>query len=260
MVAVAAGCSSGAPRVEPPGNVAAPGGELAIDPAQPMGSLAIGVRPIGDDDDRRWSVPIGDSGALALVPAPFAAGQRVVAVPRIGASVELVAGAQLTIRYGCDGGALEVVPLAGAKLAPGIAWVVPEPRPTEWSPAAVPMVAGQPTPELATWTAGPIAITSTRIAPMHATLRIAVDGREVASVSGEKQLMDGAEPGPIDLRERQPGVAELEAVYEVAANGPWLVVLMVPGYEGSSFVTHLVGRTATRELESLGFYLYSCAF
>ena len=57
-----------------------------------------------------------------------------------------------------------------------------------------------------------------------------------------------------------PGHAEPLAVWSLSPSGPFLVVMLLPGYEGVTLQPMFVEDTSTRVLEGMEVYLYSCAF
>src|SRR5689334_18343639 len=123
VVALAA-CSSPPPPV--PENRAPVGTGIALDVE--LGWL--GVAPVDKREPGDWRV---EGPATVYLPArPAKAGRPVTftAVDTQGASAQVIGAGEQQLPYGCDDGRLEAtaldpIPSARAKLAPGVVWVLP---------------------------------------------------------------------------------------------------------------------------------------
>lgn len=254
------GCAARGGSSATPSNRAATGG-APIEVDGPLGWLA--VVPAAAADDGAWA-PHDPAAAMALVAAPadgLAADMTVTLVPSRGAAVSGRVGATRTIAYGCDGGQLDVAPIDGAaRLPPGVAWILPPSPPSTWQVAPLTLTVGAATADRRGWRLGPLDLELTRTDATHARLTVGDGGRARGEVVLEKSYMDGADPGPIDLTTSQPGVVEPIAGYAIAPAGPWLIVGLIPGYEGVSVVGYLVGERRVELVPSLAVYLYQCAF
>lgn len=263
VVLLAAGvvaCARPAPPPAPVDNRAVAQAPVTVTPGEPLGLLALVAAPARAEGIPYW-VPIAP-GAGALVPAPATvpAGESRVVVSAAGPTATLTAGEATTVTYGCDDGSLAVTPLGG-ELPPGLAWVLPASPPPAWSPAAVPLVVDGASRDEARWRAGRLTVTQTRTSDAAATLVIALDGAEVVRRTDELYFMDGAEPSPLDLTEdHRPGVPTPAAVFAIAPDGPYLVVLDESGFEGAGFTATLVAPDGARPVEELGLGVYFCAF
>lgn len=253
------GCAGRGGATATPSNRAATRGAM-LEVRGPLGWLA--VVPAAADDDGAWAPR--DPTAMALVAAPadgLAAGATVTLIPSRGAAVTGRVGAARAIAYGCDGGTLDVAPIDGAaRLPPGVAWILPPSPPASWQVAPLTLTAGAATADRRGWRLGPLDLELTRTDATHARLTVRDGGRARGEVVLEKSYMDGADPGPIDLTTSQPGVVEPIAGYAIAPAGPWLLVGLIPGYEGVSVVGYLIGDRRVELVSSLAVYLYQCAF
>ncbi len=269
LVASCAGCGS-SPRGKTVGN-GGPGREeateLAVDASTPLGVLALPAFATRPAEAPFWVAITPDApGTVAVVPTPAALvpGTAYTAIPAGGdAPVTLTAGAPITIKYGCDDTPLEVIPLTGAAVTPGLIWVLPSPLPAGWKPARIPLTGPGHARELSRIVAGPLDIRQLRKDKTHAVLLVHVGDHLAHQEENEAYLMNGADPIDLDLSEddHTPGIPTLEAVFELGSGGPYLVVFDRSGYEGVAFETLLVGhKRAARTIESLGLGAYYCAF
>lgn len=264
-LAVTVSCGAPSPPAAPsnvPGGSPGTTAEVQVDPAGPMGALALPAAGEPPTEAPHWIARTSDAAAVVPTPAPLAAGTTYKAISASGASIDLTAGAATMIGYGCDRTPLEVVPLAGAAVPPALVWVLPAPVPAAWSPAAVPLALALDTRAARRWTAGPLVLALERLDRTHARLRISRGEAVAHDERAEAYEMDGAGPIDLDLTAgARPGIPVPEAVFAFAADGPFLVVLDRSGYEGVAFETLLVdGRGRARAIESLGLGVYFCAF
>jgi hypothetical protein len=248
------------------GNLGGGGGAgVTVDPAGPLGMIALPASPAPLDDAPYWvatspdaSVVVPDTGSTPLV-----AGTKYAALSAAGgAPVELTAGAVTTIGYGCDKVDLQVVPLSGARVPPALVWVLPSPLPAGWSPAAVPLTVEQQEKSRRRWKAGTLDLEITRTDATHASLRVGTGDRTLHTQAVEAYFMEGSDEIDLDFTEgRRPGIPFPEAVYAIAPGGPHLVVLDTSGYEGVSFTALLVTQeSGSHEIESASTSAYYCAF
>src|SRR5213075_3481222 len=132
-------------------------------------------------------------------------------------------------------------PLAGPRIAPGPAWILPPDAPPSWRPSALSLSKTHADPTHRAHAAGRLAFDVTRTNPSHAKLAITRDGAIVFEATYERGEMDGAaNTGPVDLGEWTPGMPEPVAAWTFSPSGPELVVLLVPGFEGVTLTTYLV--------------------
>jgi hypothetical protein len=227
------------------------------------GWLGLATRPPGGEFATPWWTPY-DAESAAVVPLPaegLAEGQEVLVVPTSGTARNRNAGAAREILYGCDGGfGLDVVPLGGDRLPTGPVWVVPMPLDDGWAPAAVVLEEQRAEPASRTWRAGALTLTSTKLDASHTSLEFTADGRVLGALPGEMYFMDGADPEPVDLTQEQPGIPYPVAAWELAADGPVLVTVHLPSFEGVHLSTYLVDATSVTEVPTMQHSLYYCAF
>jgi hypothetical protein len=263
---IAACGAPSAPRAPAVSNVTEPeqpsARPLAVDASSGLGAMALPAYAARPDPAPYW-VAI-TAGASAVVPGKMApAPGTYQALPAGGAqAIELRAGAFTNINYGCDGGtALDVVPLAGPAVKPGLVWVLPSPVPADWKPASHALRAEIAERDRLRYVVGDLVIEQRRVDKTHAALTIAFRGKTVHDHTSEAYLMAGADPIDLDLKAgHSPGVPTVEAVFSVGPAGPYLVVLEQSGYEGVAFETLVVLEDATAVVEALGFDAYYCAF
>jgi len=241
-------CSTPAPPA--PRNVAAPSATLRLAASAPLGSLALAPATTHDG----W-IPVATASAVApgsSVPA----GTSVTAIGT-GAAVQLTAGPATRLPYGCDNNQIDVVPLAGPRIAPGVVWLLP--AGAAWTPTALPITSSR-TPAASQFTIGPLTLDLRRRDAVRGTLTITRAGRAIYTAPFERGAMEGADASPIDLTEDGPGIPQPVAAWALAPRGPVLVVLLQPGYEGVTLAPVLVEVDAAREVEAMSLYLYRCAF
>jgi hypothetical protein len=204
-----------------------------------------------------------EPGAAALVDVKdVPAGAQLLAVGASGEPEMAVVEAAKTIHYGCEENQLEIVPVRGAApLADGPVLLLRAPLAAGWAPAAVAIAAGPVERDHRAWTAGPLALSLDRTDDRHARFEIRAGDRTLHAASEELYFMEGADPHPLDLTgDFLPGIPAPRAVFLLAPDGPALVVLATPGYEGETLHTLLVGGERTEQVDSLSVYLYWCAF
>jgi hypothetical protein len=270
VIAWLAGAGCGGPPAAPPitntpaESLAAQ--DVVVDTHGPLGWLAFPAATDRAGDVPHWIAITREASAVvpSPPPSPLAAGATYRAIPADGhPAVDLVAGAPITIGYGCDRTPLDVIPLAGAPVPPGLVWVVPTPVPSTWQPSVRTLLLRIDTPARRRWSAGELDLDLEREDDRHARLRISRGGRLVHDEHAEAYEMDGAPPISIDLSagERTPGVPYPEAVFAFGVGGPFLVVLDRSGYEGVAFETVLVGfHGEARPIDTLRLAAYHCAF
>jgi hypothetical protein len=255
---VAAACGSQAPAVPQNGtDTARPQVTVASD--QALGWIGIAPRPARDAGS--W-IPAGAQAVLVVMPAEgLAAGATLSAIDTAGRVTKVTAGPPAKVPYGCDDQQLEVLPFTGARSAPGPVWLLPPSAPATWTPRPLAFVSPATATEARRRdTVGPLSLELERTDATHGTLKIVRDGRALHTVAIARGQMEGADPGPLDLR--YPGVAipVPVAAWSLVEGGPILLVLHVPSYEGSSLKPILVQEPGTRDLPEMGVYLYQCAF
>lgn len=251
-----AACGPSAPPALPPGNVATPGVAVKIARDEPLGWLGLGLLPARDGGS--WIPAAAQFGAMTLTDDPLPPKVTVIGVS--GPAQVLTVAASVALKYGCDENTLGVHPLSGPRLPPGAAWVLPPTAPATWTPAAIAVRSTHADPTHHTYAAGALTFELTRKSNTRGRLQILRDGRQLHDASFERGEMDGADTAPIDLAEGGPGVIQPIAVWSVAPAGPFLVVILHPGYEGVTLEPVLVEDTGTRVLEEMSMYLYACAF
>jgi hypothetical protein len=255
LVALVAAC--GHPAATPvPHNASTTGPSVHVDRDEPLGWLALGTLPTSDGS---W-IPVSDQvGALTLTDDPLP--QRVTVIGSRGAPEQLTVGASIPLKYGCDNNELGVRPLGGVRLPPGPAWMLPPTAPSDWHPAAIAVHSTHADPNHHAWVAGWLAFELWRHDSTHADLVITRDGRKVYEQTSERAEMDGADhTGPLDLAESVPGIPEPIAAWSFSPAGPFLVVMLVPGYEGVTLKAFVIDEATTRVVEGMELYLYACAF
>lgn len=172
----------------------------------------------------------------------------------------LTYGDATRIAYGCDGNEMPVTRLTGkATLDPGLVWLAPRTAP--WKPRAAAITKPRPAAiarrELAV---GDYTIEIVRTTPTTGVVNLVHLGdRMVHQMTFERGHMDGAPDEPIDLIAGGVGVPVPEVAWELD-RGRLLVVFRVQSYEGVHFKTVVVGPDRGRTVESMGLYLYQCAF
>lgn len=265
-MAVLAGCPAERTAAVPPSNrpVAEP---ATVTAADPLGWIAIVPPGVPWQDPppppgRTGWLPEVD-GVMALVPAqgPLPpAGTRVRVLDVIHEPAEAIVGAVREIPYGCDGGTLEATVLeADARLAGDLAWVLPQAVPPAWRPRGRPIERGEATATRRTWRIDTLAFELERVDAAAARLRVHEGDRRIGEARFERAAMAGAERGPLALDERQVGMPEPEVAFALTDDGPWLVVMLVPGHEGVSLVTYLAGARLEK-VDAMTAYLYQCAY
>lgn len=252
----AAACGQPAAPAVPPRNVASPGVAVTIARGEPLGWLGLGLLPARDGGS--WIPAAAQFGALTLTDDPLPPVVTVIGVS--GPPQRLTLADSVAITYGCDDNTLGVHPLAGPRLPPGAAWVLPPTAPPSWTPAAISIASTHADPTHHSYIAGALTFELTRTSATRGRLQIFRDGRALHDASFERPEMDGADPAPIDLGEGGPGIPRPIAVWSIAPAGPFLVVMLHPGFEGVTLDAVLVEDTGTRALENMSMYLYSCAF
>lgn len=247
----------GAPRESLPNNVSN-NSTVRIGPNDPLGWIGIATAPADTDSSTiapsNADHPLVTTAERAVLPA------QVNAIGSSGTPQMFVTGARTQILYGCDGNQLDVTAFSGPRLPPGVAWILPPSRPASWQPTPFAITSRGAKPAQRSYTIGSLSIDLVRTGDLRGTLTILRDGRVVHTAPFERQLMDGADPSPIDLAEGGPGIPDPIAAWSIADGGPILVVMRHPGYEGMSLKPLLVDATSARPIESMQTYLYHCAF
>lgn len=251
------------PAATAPSNAVPVAAQVHVAVGQPLGWL--GFAPIANHADAAtWWLPVGTMAAVVPASHDVARGRSLTAIDGLGrAAIVRAAAGTTAIEYGCDGNRLDAVTLATADakpFAPGVVWVLPPSPPDAWAPQAIAIRSIEAHPTRRRYVIGPIALDLSRSDANHATLAIAWNGRVVHRVAIERAQMDGSDPTPIDLAEGGPGVPEPVAAWQIAKQGPILLVVLVPSYEGVHVSAILVERDAGRAVPELGWYLYRCAF
>ena len=252
----ATACGQPAAPAVPPRNVATPGVVVKIARGEQLGWLGLGIHRARDNGS--WIPAASQFGALTLTDDPLPPKVTVIGVS--GPPQLLTVAESVAIKYGCDENTLGVHPLTGPRLPPGAAWVLPPSAPSSWTPAALEIHSTHADPTRHSYTAGSLAFELTRKSDVSGRLQIFHDGLPVHDASFERPEMDGATTAPIDLGEGGPGIPQPIAVWSIAPAGPFLVVMLHPGYEGVTLEPVLVADTETRVLEDMSMYLYTCAF
>lgn len=255
-IALLAACSQRTPPTPPPGNIATLGPAIQLERDQPLGWIGLGTLRASDNS---W-IPVSTQiGALTLTDDPLP--PRVTVVPRTGAAQVLSVGNSVPLQYGCDNNQLGVRPLSGVRIAAGPAWILPPDAPPAWRPAALTLTTPQRDPTHRSHVASTLVFDLVRRDPSRVTLTIARDGMKVFDSVYERSVMDGADlSAALDLAETVPGIPEPIAAWSFAPAGPFLAVLLVPGYEGVTLQPILIEETSARLVEGMELYLYSCAF
>ena len=255
-IALLGACSHPSPPAQPPGNTATAGRAIQLERDQPLGWIGLGTLRATDNS---W-IPVSTQvGALTLTDDPLP--PRVTVVPRTGAAQLLSVGNSIPLAYGCDNNQLGVRPLSGVRIAAGPAWILPPDAPPDWRPAPLVLTTPQREATHRSHVASTLVFDLVRRDPSHAALTITRDGTKVFDSVYERSVMDGADlPAALDLAETVPGIPEPIAGWSFAPAGPFLVVLLVPGYEGVTLQPILIEETSARVVEGMEIYLYSCAF
>ncbi len=248
-------CSQRVPA-SAPANVATSGTAIHVARDEPLGWIGIGTLPRPESS---W-IPVSDRiGGLTLTDDLLP--PRVTVIGATGGAELLSVGDSIPLKYGCDDNSLGVRPLSGARLPPGPAWILPPTAPSSWRPAALPVRVSHKDPTLRSHIAGALVFELTRRGATHASLVITRDGKKTFESTYERAEMDGADTtAPIDLVETVPGLPEPLAVWSLAPAGPFLVVMLLPGFEGVTLQPLFVDDTSARVVEGMEVYLYSCAF
>ncbi|MBA3460224.1 MAG: hypothetical protein H0T46_09715 [Deltaproteobacteria bacterium] len=255
-IALLAGCSPRSSPSQPPGNVATVGAAIQLERDQPLGWIGLGTLRATDNS---W-IPVSTQvGALTLTDDPLP--PRVTVVPRTGAAQLLSVGNSIPLQYGCDNNQLGVRPLSGVRIAAGPAWILPPETPPSWRPAPLALTTPQRTPTHRSHAASTLVFDLVRRDPSRVALTITREGAKVFDSVYERAVMDGADlSAALDLAETVPGIPEPVAGWSFAPAGPFLVVLLVPGYEGVTLQPILIEETSARLVEGMELYLYWCAF
>jgi hypothetical protein len=258
MLLVAAACGS-QPAGSPQNVTSGAGPSVAIAPDQPLGR--IGIAPLRARDAGDW-LPAGVQAVLVPLPAEgLTAGATLSAIDTAGRTARVTAGAPTRVPYGCDGNQLDALPFTGADLAPGPVWLLPPGALATWSPRAVAIASpGAATEVRRRYTVGPLSLELERTDRTHGTLAIVRDGRALHRVAIERGEMEGAPSTPLDFRSSGVAIPEPVGAWSLADAGPFLLVLLVPSYEGMNVKPLLVEDAGARELPELAIYLYRCAF
>jgi hypothetical protein len=256
VLVTAAACSQPAAPSVPPRNVAAAGAVVKIARDEPLGWLGLGLHRTRDNGS--WIPAAAQFGAMTLTDDPLPPKVTVIGVS--GPAQLLTVAASVALKYGCDENSLGVHPLSGPRLPPGPAWVLPPTAPPSWAPAAVAVRSTHADPTRHSYAAGALTFELTRRSDVRGRLQIFRDGRQLHDAPFERAEMDGADTAPIDLGEGGPGIPQPIAAWSFAPAGPFLVVMLHPGYEGVTLEPMLVEDSGTRVLEEMSMYLYSCAF
>jgi hypothetical protein len=250
LVVALVACSS--PKSSPPTNTVPTPAPLVITEADNLG--LIGFAP---DPGEGW-LPKAEAGVFVTTnSAPVIGDVRVV--DREGTSVTVSGSQTATLKFGCDENAIIATELGqGAKLAPGLVWILP-PGST-WAPVALAIKTTLAADKRLEST-GRIEVVSVRTAPAGGTTTITWNGREVLAKPFQRGDMAGAPTTPIDLSTGEPGVPQLVAAWQVGGErGTVLAAFHTATFEGDQVWAVLLDEERGREVESLGFYLYRCAF
>ena len=272
LIACGSGSSSGTSASGKPIVRPAPEGPpttFVLPGADSLGYLAVAPVPTSaQGDDFPYWIPSDDSAAILMPPADAPQpkpGIEVLAVPSRGAPVKLVIGERRRVRYGCDDNSLEGFALGAADPAaappPGPVWILPAtPLAATWKPSGLEVAPVELAPDKRAWTVGPLRIALTVRDKTHATLAAAAGPVWVLQRELERPLMAGAPDGPLDLTQDVPGMPTVAAAFSMIPDGPILIVLSVPGYEGTTLTTFLYDGANMREVETMQHYFYACAF
>ncbi|HWO25448.1 MAG TPA: hypothetical protein VNO30_42205 [Kofleriaceae bacterium] len=260
LVAVVVVAACGSQPAGPPQNVTSGAGAyVAVAPDQPLGR--IGIAPLRAPDAGDW-LPAGAQAVLVPLPAEgLAPGAALSAIDSAGRTARVTAGAPAKVPYGCDGNQLDVLPFTGGELAPGPVWLLPPGAPAAWSPRALAIASpGAATEAQRRYTVGPLSLELARTDRARGTLAIVRGGRALHQIAIERGEMEGAEPTPLDIRSSGVAIPEPVGAWSLAEEGPFLLILRVPSYEGVNVTAILVEDAGARELPELAIYLYRCAF
>jgi hypothetical protein len=261
LVLVLVGC--GTQRDGTPSN-AADAASVRVSPSDPLGAL--GLATASASDHQLWSyIPVNSEHPLVTL-TDLPAGATVSAVGVRGASVRYTAGEKTDILFGCEQNTLTVTPLAGPRLPPGPAWILPRNTPSTWTPAALAIEQTRAAETSSRYAVGPLTIELTielaRSGPSRGTLAINRAGRTLHTLPFERAPIEGSPPelATIDLRSHGPGIPAPVGAWSFAATGPVLLVLLQPGWEGVTLTPFLVDESSARPIASMATYLYHCAF
>ncbi len=266
-VSLAVACTGATPPGTPPlPHEAASLGwapSLVVPPSQLVGWIGVTTAPGHDHAGPGWIAV--DRDAVAVLPADrieIAPDVEVLAVPATGDPVRLRSGPVRTIRYGCDGGTLEVQPFErGGGLPLGAVWLIPTPLPERWQPAPIQVRAIERSTERRRWQIGSLEVVTTRLDEHHAELAIRAGDRTLHVVPVAAAHTTGADDGPLDLAaDHRPGVPIPVAAFAIAPDGPALIILAHPGFEGMTLAPLLVSAERAEEVDAMRLYLYHCAF
>jgi hypothetical protein len=257
MAALAACGSSPAPAPE---NRAPVGAGIALDAE--LGWL--GIAPVDKREPGDWRVEGPATVYLPARPAKAARPVTFTAVDTQGATAQVIGAGEQQLPYGCDDGrldaiALDPIPGARARLAPGVVWVLPTSAPASWVPRPIGIRAAAASETRRRYTAGPLVFELERVADRKGTLAITWNGRPVYTRPFERDERTGGETTPIDLAGHGVGVIEPIAAWQIV-DGAILVAFAQPSYEGLHVHAALVTPTAGATRDDVGFYLYQCAF
>jgi hypothetical protein len=258
-IATLAACSPPPPPV--PHNVAPPAQRVHVAATDSLGWLALAPTPKRNDKAPSW-LPVDDHHPLLIPGAAegLLPGAVLTAIATRGGPTRAVAGAPTSIHYGCDQNQLDIVPLTGDHLAPGVVWLLHTSVPSTWSPAPLDIASSRATATERHYTVGPLGFDLQRRDDTHGTLAITHEGRTVHTAPFERGEMEGADASPLDLSGEGPGIPAPVAAWSIAPGGPFLVVVVQPGYEGVTLSPWLIDDEAARPIEAMSLYLYSCAF
>lgn len=252
-------CSS--PRETVPSNVAE-ATVVRVAPTDPLGWIGLATVPARTDE--LAYIPVNAAHPLVVPVADHAAPAGTVSVVGMrGTPTPFTAGAKTQIRFGCEDNQLDVIPFAGPRLPPGPAWILPPNPPPTWAPAPLAITQTRATPAASQYAIGPLTLDLARTQdPLRGTLTITRDGRKVHTAPFERQLMDGAEPSmaTLDLSEYGPGIPTPVGAWAIAADGPFLLAVLQPGWEGVTLAPLLVDDAGAHPIEAMTMYLYYCAF
>lgn len=223
----------------------------------------LGIAPSAKRDQGSW-LPSGPGPFM--VEAALREGKGPpptwIAIDTAGTEARLTYGDTTKVPYGCDGNQMTVSQLSGdgSKLKPGLLWL----RPVEsaaMAPKSVAIVNGaRVTAARRDLTIGPVVVELVRTDPKLGVANFAWRGKRVHQMKIERHDMDGADNAvPMDFVEGGVAVPVAEAAWTIGDDAV-VIVLRVAGYEGTSFKTVVVNGETGRVVETMGMYLYQCAF